>query len=379
MNFLPGWSNRGKVGVPQPYKSFVIVNPFGLGDVLFSTPLLRNLKEKFLHTRIGYLCNRRASEVLKNNPLIDRIFIYERDEFEKIKKESKLAWFRAFRKLRDEISKEKFDVMIDLSLNSQYALFAWWAGIRNRIGLDYKGRGRFLTKRLVIEGFEEKHVVEYYLEVLSLINISPVQYHMEVYPADEDIKWADKFLKEMHIENTRIIGVAPCGGEAFGKEAGRKRWPEEKFAELIKKCIQTFNPVIFIFAGPKEKREVSHILELVGPHQNRCYEFTDCSLGKLIALIDKCTLIVSNDTGPLRIADARRKKIVAIFGPVDEKVYGPYPYETGRTVVIKKDLACRPCYRKFRLTDCSYDKKCLRDISVDEVFSAVKKLLKNCI
>ncbi|MFH1767715.1 MAG: glycosyltransferase family 9 protein, partial [Candidatus Omnitrophota bacterium] len=132
---------------------------------------------------------------------------------------------------------------------------------------------------------------------------------------------------------------------------------------------------IFIFAGPNERREINSIIFSLGRQWQSCYEFSDASLERLIALIDKCRLIVANDTGPLRFADALGKKIVALFGPVDERVYGPYPYDRQRTAVIKKDLSCRPCYRKFRLTGCDYDIKCLREITVDEVLTAAKQLI----
>jgi ADP-heptose:LPS heptosyltransferase len=88
-------------------------------------------------------------------------------------------------------------------------------------------------------------------------------------------------------------------------------------------------------------------------------------------------LFVSNDTGPLRFADALKKKIVALYGPIDEKVYGPYLFGENRVVILKKDLPCRPCYRKFRLTKCLHDRKCLKEITVDEVFTMAKNFIKD--
>ncbi|MDD4941845.1 MAG: hypothetical protein PHE65_08080, partial [Candidatus Omnitrophica bacterium] len=76
-------------------------------------------------------------------------------------------------------------------------------------------------------------------------------------------------------------------------------------------------------------------------------------------------------------ADALGKKLIAFYGPGDDTVYGPYPYEKGRTVVLKKDLACRPCYKRFRLSACEHDRECLRSISVKEAFDAAQTLLKN--
>ena len=94
-----------------------------------------------------------------------------------------------------------------------------------------------------------------------------------------------------------------------------------------------------------------------------------------VALVEKCFLFIGNDTGPLRFADALNKKIVALLGPVDENVYGPFPSGQARTIVIKKDIACRPCYKKFRLPPCLHDKECLKSITVKEVLAAVRNLL----
>jgi len=115
-------------------KSFLIINPFGIGDVLFSLPLIKNLKESFPTSKIFYLCNKRTYPVLENNSLINKTFVYERDEFEAVKKISKVLWIKKIRKFILEIKKENIDIAIDLSLNPQFGFFSWFAGIKKRIG-----------------------------------------------------------------------------------------------------------------------------------------------------------------------------------------------------------------------------------------------------
>ena len=104
--------------------TFLIINPFGIGDVLFSTSLIQNINEFFPDSKINYLCNRRAYPVLENHPLVNRIFVYERDEFEVIKQKSKSKWLMAIGRLISQIRKEKIDIVFDLSLNSQFGFFA---------------------------------------------------------------------------------------------------------------------------------------------------------------------------------------------------------------------------------------------------------------
>ena len=357
------------------HKSFLIINPFGIGDVLFSTPLIRNIKERFPSAKIFYLCNKRTLPILETNPLIYKAFVYERDDFDRLKKTSKILWIKKFLDFLSQMKKEKIDVAFDLSLNSQFGFFSWYAGIKKRIGLDYKKRGRFLTHKIRIDGYSDKHVVEYYLDLLSLLGVDKKEHGLEIYSDEKSREWSEEFMSRESLNGKFIIGIAPCGGQAFGKDAYVKRWPQNKFVVLIQKLIREFSATIFIFAGTNEKEETASILNSLGKAALSCYEFTNVSLNKIVALADKCSLIVANDTGPLRIGDALGKKIVAIFGPTDDKVYGPYPYDEIRTITVKKDLPCRPCYKKFKLPPCPYDKKCLKDISVDEVFDAVKRLL----
>jgi lipopolysaccharide heptosyltransferase II len=354
--------------------SFLIINPFGIGDVLFSTPLVRNLKETFPGCRISYLCNRRTESVLKANPFIAKTIVYERDEFEALRQSSKIAWAKKFFELIGQIKKQKAQVVFDLSLNSQFGFFSWFAGIKKRLGLDYKKRGRFLTQKVVIRGYNDKHVADYYLDVLQLLDIAVRRYRLEVYTDSQSKAFADEFVERNSLKDKLIIGIAPCGGQAFGPQAHVKRWPQEKFAALIEMLVQEYKAKIFIFAGPNEREEVADILNKSGCADD-CYEFTDLSLDKIIALVDRCSLFIGNDTGPLRFANGLDKNIVALFGPVDDKVYGLYPHDPKKHKVVSHELDCRPCYKRFRLPECHYNRRCLKDITVEEVFKAVKALI----
>jgi heptosyltransferase-2 len=242
--------------------------------------------------------------------------------------------------------------------------------------LNYKNRSRFLTDKIKLDGFDDKHVAEYYLDVLKLLDINPKSHPLEVYADEESRKWAQEFIERESLGNNLIVGLVPCGGEAFGKYDSIRRWPGEKFSLLIKSLVKEFGAKIFLFAGPKEKEEIHSIIYSLDDTRGSCYEFADASLLEIMALMEKCSLMIVNNTGPSRFADVLGKKVIALAGPVDETVYGPYPYESQRTIVIKKDLPCQPCYKRFRMSDCLLEKKCLTDISVDEVLQAANKLLK---
>jgi ADP-heptose:LPS heptosyltransferase len=124
-------------------QKILVFNPFGIGDVLFSTPLVRNLKTKFPKAAIDYLCNRRSAPLLELNPFLNKVMIFEKDEWRRTLKRSKLSFIKEYINFYRKIRLNSYDLMFDLSMNSQYGLFFKLAGIPARIGYDYKGRGRF--------------------------------------------------------------------------------------------------------------------------------------------------------------------------------------------------------------------------------------------
>ncbi len=349
-------------------KNILIVNPFGIGDVLFTTPLLKAIKTSLPEAKIGFLCNRRVYPLIKDIPFIDWVFVYERDEMEDIRRRSLLLWLRAHRKLIGEIREKRFDAAIDLSLNTKFGAFLWLAGIKKRIGYDYKKRGKFLNYKIPLEGYKEKHIVEYYLDMLKHIDMNNLtaakNYSLEV-------KKDFAFGKENY--QRPYIAIAPGGGSSWGKDAFRKRWPEERFAELLN-ILSTNIQGSFFLVGSRKEREILEKIKSVSKKEIKIID--NLNLPEYAAFLKKMDILICNDGGPLHIAISVGTKTVSIFGPVDEKIYGPYPPDSQKHIVITKDLPCRPCYQNFRLEPCPYNLRCLREISAEEVFEAVKKLLK---
>ena len=355
----------------NPPKKVLIINTFGIGDVLFTTPLISNLKAAYPDVYIGYLCNRRTAPLLEHNSKVDRIFIYARDELNVIYKRSPWQYWKVFRAFVRGIKEERFDIVLDVSLSGFTAFLTWWIGIPCRVGFDYKRRGFFLNKKIALEGYEDKHVVEYYLDLLREIGVPVTHRAMELSVIKEDADWASGFLKENGVSvRGPVIGLVPGGGESWGKEAVYKRWPPECFAKLADKLIEKPAAQIILLGGPAESQLCR---EIVSKMRHPC--LVACgktSLNQFAALAKQCSLVVANDGGPLHVAVAVGSKTLSIFGPVDNIVYGPYPVEGH--AVVKKDLACQPCYRRFRRAKCEHI-RCLNDLSVEEAFKKVEAIL----
>ncbi len=357
----------------EKMKYVLIINPFGIGDVLFSTALVESLGRQVEGCHIGFLCNRRTEDLLKNNPLIDWVFVFEKDEYRNLWNKSKTECIKKFILLLRDIKAKRFDTVIDLSLNRQFGFITWLIGIPRRIGLNYKNRGIFLTDKIDIAGYNEKHIVEYYLSLLGLIELKPTANYLMLYISDEDREWAKDFLTASGIkEGDLVIGIVPGGGASWGKDAVIKHWEKEKFAELADRLAEKHNAKILILGSEAEK----DICESVKKDMKNAV-IDACGRTAILqfaALAGMCNLVIANDGGPLHIAVAMGAKTVGIFGPVDEKVYGQYPSSDKHRAVTGK-AECRPCYKNFKLRDCDI-RRCLDTISPEEVFKAAEETLK---
>ena len=153
------------------FKKILIINPFGIGDVLFTLPFIENIKLSLPDAHISFIANQRTRVILTNSPHIGQIIIYDRDEFNSIYKKSKIAFLKKIVQFLSVIKKGNYDVVFDFSLNGSSSFFMWLLGIKHRIGFNYRNRSFLLTHSIPLLGFDDKHVVEYYLDILEQINI----------------------------------------------------------------------------------------------------------------------------------------------------------------------------------------------------------------
>ena len=360
-------------------KRILIINPFGIGDVLFSTPLVSAVKREYPQSYIGYICNKRTMEILETNPAINEVFVFDRGDYRAFWKESKLACAKKFIGFWKNIAGRKFDILIDLSLGKEYAFFCWFIGIKERKGFNYRGRGGFLTHKVPFDGFNDKPVAEYYLSLLNLSKAKPWTGNVQglaldravLVPTDKDNTYIEDFLNKSGVKSQDLlIGISPGGGMSFGtKEQARRRWPAKRFSELADKIVDRFGTKVILTWGPGEEDLVN---EIKGLMKRESFIAPKTSIRQMAALCKKCKLVICSEGGPLHIASSQGVKTVSIFGPVDEKVYGPYP-PGKNNIVITSGVDCRPCYKRFKLPECDI-KKCLESITVDTVFNAINFL-----
>lgn len=351
----------------EQYSAILVVNPYGIGDVLHTTPLLCSLRKNFPHAYIAALLGSRTYDILRYNRDVDEIFTFDKGRFDR---ENKLRGIATILELVGKLKGKKFGLLIDLSNAPEYAFFAeFFLGIPRRIGFNHRGRGRFLTDKLPLVGFSEKHVVEYYLDIARRLGLQLADCELKLETGDGDKKWASDFLKINGIkEKDKLIAIVPGGGASWGANALYRHWPAENFAKVADGLLQRFEAKILLLGDDSEKNICDKVSEeMSAPAINACGK---TSLLQFAALLANCRLAIANDGGPLHIAVSQGVATIAVFGPVDVTVYGQYP-PSERHVVCTAPLGCRPCYKNFKLPPCQR-KECLSMVTPDEVLAKAR-------
>ena len=348
----------------------LIANPYGIGDVLFTTPLLSTLRKAFPESYIAYLVGSRTKEVLTFNSEVDEIFVFDRDAF---RAKPKIRAYRELLGLIKILRKKKFNLYFDLSNTSMYGFLAFILGVKWRVGFNYKNRGKFLNHKMPLTGFENKHVIEYYL---SLLDFLPVRLEKvktpKFYLSKELEDWADKFFASHSFKESIVIGIHPGGGASWGKMAHFKWWPKEKFISLAKTLMKEYQAKILFFSEPNRK----NLFVTSGQFDEKLFVHPKgLTLIQFAVLIKRINLLICNEGGSLQIAVAVGTPTVSIYGPVSEVVYGPYPPADIHQVVTK-GLSCQPCYRKFFFEPCQ-NQRCLNELGEEAVLAKVKKVIGN--
>ncbi|MDP8263092.1 MAG: glycosyltransferase family 9 protein [Candidatus Ancaeobacter aquaticus] len=353
-------------------KNVLVINPFGIGDVLFTTPLLARLRSLLPNgAKITFLCNRRAEPILESNDAINKVVVFEKDEYRKLWKESKIRFCKVFASFVYHIYNQKFDAVFDISLGRQYSFWCMLLKIPMRVGFNYRNRGRFLTHKINIGGFTEKPIPEYYLDLLRLFNVTVNAASLSFPLKEEVLRQADIFLEENMLLNAPgIVGIMPGGGESWGKDAYYKRWTPSYFAQVADYIVKKYGYTPILFGSRSEESICKDVLRHMA---SKGIIVTDLALSVFAAVLKKCSFVICNDGGPLHIAVSQGVPTVSIFGPVNEGVYGPYP-ASDKDVIVKNNVSCRPCYYQFRYKDCDTH-TCLRDLLPQHVTKEVDILV----
>jgi lipopolysaccharide heptosyltransferase II len=345
----------------------LILKPSSLGDVVQAMPALRLLKRHLPASEIYWWIDSQFVPLLEGDPDLTGVVRFERRRWA-----SPLHWPEMLRSIR-WLRAQNFDWVIDLQCLARSGAFAWLANGKFLIGLDEPREGaRGFYDVAVRRPSFHTHAVDWYLAVLPRLGV-PVHWNFPWLPerpavaAEVKRKWRvdSSFHPPSSILHHRWIVLQP------GARWGTKRWPVEYFTELACQLAKNFPNTRFAILGDRSDRPLGEIISHAAPE--RCLNLCgQTSLPEMVEWLRLCNLMVTNDTGPMHVAAALGKPLVALFGPTEPRRTGPYGHLED---VLRIDLPCSPCLK----ARCHYEKpnECLKALSPGMVFEFARKKLQN--
>lgn len=347
----------------------LIVHPYGIGDLLFVTPVLRALRLIPTVETVDLLLGSRTREVVEHNPHTNDIFVLDKD---RLRRQTRRENFRDLWELGKTLRAKHYDLLLDYSLRPENAFWSqFFLGIPKRAGFGYKRRALFHNIRFPIpEGYRNQHVVDFYAGLAELAGVPVRDRFLEYYFPPDTSSVEKEVSKKLTLLPGKFLTVAPGGGDSWGKEAAFKRWPVKHFAELVKKMKQEYGAdgVAILGSGP-ERQLCEELQAMIGPPS--VVFAGDADLVQTAMVLKKSALFIGNDGGLVHLAHALQVPLIAFYGPVPPEVYGPYPPTEDAVVIYKKDLDCRPCYYRFRFNNACPTIACLKDLTPDEALRMI--------
>lgn len=337
-------------------KKILVIKLGAMGDLILGTPSFRMLRQRFPDAKISLLVDKRLAPVISPCPYLNEIIPIDRKKLHRLPYLLKLA-----KKLRQE----GFDVSVDLQNSKWTHLLAALALIHERFGFRRGKLGFFINRH--DQNFEmADSPVRHQFRILSKLGVTQLDEKLELWPEAEVQQKVDRILQEWGVNgNASFIGLAIGASKAWPT----KRWPPEYYRDLAIKLSKEGHRILLI--GSSEDVDQAGVLnELKG--ESFLNLLGKSTLPEMICLIKRLRVLVTGDTAPLHVAAAMDIPFVTLFGPTDPKRHAP-PSSQG--IILNRRLECQPCYEG----SCRQPETlaCLKKISVEEVYDAVKRQLNS--
>jgi heptosyltransferase-2 len=354
---LSDWSFKPAKVNEKEVENICIFQTSFIGDSVLTTPLVQKTAHLFPKAKIIVVTRPQTKEIFANLKEVSQIIIDDKKGLGKI-----IGVF----KTASQIKKANVDVILVPHRSFRSALIAWLSGVKIRIGFSNSEGRRLYTRTLPFSWLI--HDAERNLSLLQgIVNENFANAELKMNNSAQDAE--DNvltMLKEAGLEGKDIIGVHP------GSVWPTKCWPAENYAKFIERVEKELGLRAVIVGGPKDVDLGEQVCRLSKVHPVNLASKT--TLSELMAIMKHFKLFVTNDSGPMHIATAFSVPTLAIFGPTTKEL-GFFPYGKGHRVVEVKDLPCRPCALHGSKKCPQGHFKCMKNISVDEVFTNAKEML----
>jgi heptosyltransferase-2 len=347
----------------------LVISLAGIGDTVMATPLIHELRANFPEATIdAFVRWPGARDLLQGNPHLSRV--YQKD-IAQVAGPDTLRFMATLRK-------EKYDVSINTHPQSRvhYRFVARFIKARVRVSHEYDHSGaldRLLVNRTLPQDYG-KHCIENNLALLPLFGAKAMlaRPEYEIYLTDAERQWADEFITGQKLASHRRVGMHIGSGAT--KNLALRRWPLDRYLDLIKKLNQERPDIaVLLFGGPEEKESHAQILATTGNGKVLAPQTKD--FRQAAALLQKCEVFLSVDTVLMHLAAAMKvPRQLVIETPTLNKTVEPYN-QTFR--LIKNPAVAGRNLEYYRYDGAGIHGtqedlvRCMKSISVDDVFQAI--------
>lgn len=345
----------------QP-RNILIIRLSSLGDVLMSVPAVKAIRRRFPEAHISWLVEGSVSGLLAHQDFIDEVIFFPRGTLMRHLKGGHLPTTAyVLNDFLKKLRERKYDLIVDLHGIAKSVALMLIARGGKRIGF-----GKMFAKDLShffynerVNGTEKRiHKVERNMLVARFLGYNDIIPEAQLSVSDKAKEYIDDFFHSRGITSP-VFAVNPFAS----KDSSFKRWPLERYADLIYRIREHLEGNAIIIWGPGEREEAQRLVALAG---NNAQLACQTDIVQLFALLARVDAYVGGDTGTTHLASAAGIPVISIFGPTDVIINRPY---SDKSVVVREQMDCSPCKNKGCKT-----RQCLMSISTDEVFEALRKI-----
>lgn len=350
---------------PEEWKTVLVMKFFGLGSVLLSTPFLSMLRRRAPQAKIIYLTFGANKELLTLLPQPDLKLTIRSSSVRAFVSDT----FRALHTLR----RSALDVVFDLEFFSKFStLLSTLSSAPLRVGFALPTRWREMNLSHPVALDHSHHATELFLSQLNTLGLRdgtpPKIVGLHASPIDRH-----SMEKKLGFRENGFTAVAV--NMNAGATSLDRRWDSRRFMEVARQLIGTLPSVRLFFTGTSN--ESGYVEAALQRHPELLKSSMNCAglltLGEFIALLERSSVFLTCDSGPMHIAASVGTPVVALFGPESPRFYGPM----GDSRVLYRAISCSPCLNIYnaKLFVCPYNARCMSEIGVDEVLAAVRSFL----
>jgi heptosyltransferase-2 len=337
-------------------KKILVMRYRFIGDTVLTVPFLRNLRAAYPEARIDLMLEPFSGQVIEGCPYVDRVIPFELKTIHTYSKQNERGKAAAYLHYWKLIREERYDAAFVLKRSLSSALLVWAARVPRRIGFATEHRSFLLTDAVAYR--QDQHEVLNFLDCLRAIDVPAASTHLELWPRNEDSQAIERRFAEAGWKAGDIKVIIHAAASLPAKQ-----WPLDRFVAVMRTLREKY-PVRFLYTGAKGDSKLYEEIEKKGPFggMNLCGA---ASLRENIAAYGACDLFFGVDSGPMHMAAAAGVPVVALFGPTDERKWGPWG---DQHEIISKRLSCHPC----KPHKCGAN-ECMQQISSDEALAVVQR------